>query len=213
MNIFQKGKLQVIISAVVMIILGILFCALPEKSLNTLEVVVAGTLIFIGMINIFAFCFAPDFSRESGILLIGIIGIGLGVLVIFVPNSLVLALGIYTAFSGIKRVLYSIDLKTFGERNWWIDLSVGLFAFVLGVLLIVLRGTSLANNAVMIFMGVSLLLEGVLDLVMLFVLKREVAKFKKIFNSDMVEIEKTEKSDIEDSGDSNLENFTDFDVK
>lgn len=215
MNIFQKGNLRVIISAVVMIVLGILFCVLPEQSLNTLEIVVSGLLIFIGMVNIFAFSFAPGFSREGGILFLGIISLGLGVFIIFVPSSLILGLGLYTGFIGIKRVMLATNLKAVGDRNWWVDLAVGILVFVLGVLLIVLRCTNLAINAVMIYMGVSLLLEGILDLVMLFAFKREITKIKSFFRKVATEITEEEKiSDgSDDSDNQNLQDFTDFDVK
>lgn len=212
MNILKKEKTRVVITSVLMIVLGILFCALPEQSLSTLETIVAAVLIFVGIIYIIGFCFAPDFSREASLLIVGLLATALGIMVIFVPSSLVLGIGLFAGFSGLRRIGFSIDSKYMGDRNWWIDLAYGLFVFVLGVLLIIFRCTSIAVNAVMIYMGVSLLIEGIMNLVLVFALKREVTKFKRLLKK-ATEDDEYPKVDGESDENSGNQDFTDFEVK
>ncbi len=211
MSILLKEKARVILTSIVAIILGILFCAIPGKSLDALEMFVAGVLIFVGVVYVLGFCFAPEFSKEASILIIGMVAIALGILVLFIPSSLVLGIGLIAGLTGLKRLGLAIDAKYLGDKNWWIDLIFGLGVFILGMLLIIFRCTSIAVNAVMIYMGATLIVFGIMNLVLIFALKREVTKFKKLFKSY---IDKNEEisGEAEDT-DNSTDNFTDFEVK
>ena len=138
------------------------------------------------------------------------VAIALGILVMFIPSSLVLGIGLIAGLTGLKRLGLAIDARYLGDRNWWIDLVFGLAVFVLGMLLIIFRCTSIAVNAVMIYMGVALIVYGIMNLVLIFALKREITKFKKLFKSYIESDGETTDGSNESNG---TDDFTDFEVK
>ena len=69
------------------------------------------------------------------------------------------------------------DLKRIGDRLWWCALAAALLSFVLGALSIT-RPEFIAS-VVTQFVGASLLVEGVLDLVSFLTLNKRIKEFRK----------------------------------
>lgn len=64
---------------------------------------------------------------------------------------------------GLLKIQIAIDAKTFGISKWWLILSVAILAGVVGVLLIF--RTSESARTLMIFLGISLLMDGIMNLI------------------------------------------------
>ena len=69
------------------------------------------------------------------------------------------------------------DLKRIGDRFWWYALIAALLSFVLGALAIT-RPVFIAAVLTQ-FVGASLLVEGVLDLVSFLTLNKRIKKFRR----------------------------------
>ena len=207
MDVLFKERVKVTIISVLLIVVGVLFCALPEKSLDVLETVIAIGLIIIGAILIIGFCCAPDYYRGTELLFVGALAAALGIVVIFAPWVLILGIGIYAAVWGVLKIGESIKRREFGDPKWWIDFVLGLSVFVLSTLLIIFRCTSLATDIIMIYLGVSLILDGITNLVFVYILKRTVSKIRKKV-SPYIQTENYENDKNDGTSD-----FTDYSVK
>lgn len=97
----------------------------------------------------------------------GILMIALGIMVILEPDNVIeticIAVGIAFFMDGLLKIQIAIDAKTFGISKWWLILSVAILAGVVGVLLIF--RTSESARTLMIFLGISLLMDGIMNLI------------------------------------------------
>lgn len=194
MNFFKREKVRLIAMSCLFIIFGILFCVIPNKSLSVIETISAVCLIVFGLISLFSYCFTPILFRDSSTLVKSIVAIMLGLLISFIPTFFVFVVGLIVAFNGLERFGYALDVKEVGDKKWWIDFIAGLIIFALGVTAVILCNTSVASNIVMIYFGISLILDGLINIILIFALHREIAKVKKFVKS-------------------NGEDFTDYEVK
>lgn len=187
---FKNQKIKTVIFSSILIIFGLLFCLLPEKSLELLEIILSTLLIVYGIICFFGFVFSPMMLRDPVMLVEGIIFIVVGVLLDFFPSLFVIGIGTIIIIGGLKQIYNSIDLKILDAKTWWIDLCLGLAFTALGVVIIVLRSTKVSTMIVSIMLGVTLILDGICYLMLLFGLKREVKKIRKEVNEKLIEIQK-----------------------
>lgn len=194
LDFFKQEKIKTIIISSVMIVLGILLCVIPEKSLNVLEMISAIGLILFGTISIVIYCFTPVLFRDIVMLIKSIVSLGLGVMILFIPSFFVFGIGLIVAISGLEKFGGAIDHKNNDSKRWIVDLVFGIFVFMLGTATVVLCNTSVASNILMLYFGISIAVDGVASLILVFVLNRKVKKVKEII----------EKND---------EGFKDFEVK
>ncbi len=97
----------------------------------------------------------------------GILLISMGAILILRTGSMVhiicSLLGLYILADALLKVQISIDSRSFGIRQWWIILAAAVITSIVGFLLI-FRPYESARMA-MILLGISLLSEGILNLV------------------------------------------------
>ena len=76
----------------------------------------------------------------------------------------------------LLKIQISIDSKAFGIRMWWLILAVAIITGIIGFLL-VLRPTE-STEIVMLLLGMTLITEGVLNLVTILISVRIIHKQK-----------------------------------
>jgi hypothetical protein len=194
MNFLKREKVNSVVLSCVFIVLGLLFCIVPNKSLSIIETIASVCLIAFGVVSLFLYCFTPILFRDSSSLVNAILAICLGLLISFIPSFFVFGVGLVVAFNGLERFGYSLDLKEVGDKKWWIDCVSGIIIFALGITTVILCNTSVASSILMIYFGISIILDGVINLTLIFALHREITKVKKFVKS-------------------NGEGFTDYEVK
>lgn len=192
-NIIERKRIELIVVSALYIVLGILFCVLPTQMLDILETVISIGCLVYGGFFLFVYCFTPDIFRDYGTLIKAVVAIIFGLLVIFVRSFFVMAVGVVIILTGVKNILSAKAFKLASDKKWWTDLVSGIALIVIGVTLIVLCNTKLATNAVMIYMGLSLIVNGLINFAFMFLIHKKVKDVKET-------IEKTE-------------NFTDYEVK
>ena len=74
------------------------------------------------------------------------------------------------------------DLKRIGDQRWWYALVAALVSFVLGALAIT-RPLFIASVLTQ-FVGVSLMVEGVLDLVSFLMLNKRIKDFRRTLENN-----------------------------
>lgn len=162
------AKAGYVLSCVLLCALGITLIAVPDFSISMLCRVGGILLILFGCVKIIGYIskdlyrLAFQFDLAFGILLIS-----MGAILILRTGSMVhiicSLLGLYTLADALLKVQISIDSRSFGIRQWWIILAAAVITSIVGFLLI-FRPYESARMA-MILLGISLLSEGILNLV------------------------------------------------
>lgn len=188
----MSAKIGYIAASLLMLVIGVIFIALPETSLAAICRILGIMALICGIIKLAGF-FSRDLYRLAfqydlafGILLctIGIIAIAKPAKVISAAN---LAAGIVIIADGLFKIQTAIDSKRFGLKKWWLIAVFAVLSFAAGIILVVnpLR----AAAAMTVVLGISLLTDGLLNFcVALFALKAEDDRYSTYkdaeFNDD-----------------------------
>lgn len=167
-NRIQAAKLGYIIISILLCVLGVVLIAVPDFSASLLCWTGGLLLVLFGLIKIVGYC-SKDLYRLAFQydLAFGILLIALGVILILRTETMIhviwALLGIFILADALLKIQIAIDSKAFGIRQWWLILSAAIITGIVGFLLI-LHPTESAQ-VVMILLGISLLFEGILNLI------------------------------------------------
>ena len=178
---FTKLKWEKLITAIVAIVLGIVFVADPNGSGDAVCKVAGVAMIVLAaamLIRYFtsAQLFPENLIFSAVLLLLGIFFIAKSGVVMTVLG---LFFGIFLVIDGASKIRDGIDAAKAKIQGWWIWFLLALLTILLGVLV-------MFGESVMTLLGVSLIVDGVSDIVTTLWLSAGVRKVKK-------EIEKDEK--------------------
>lgn len=99
-------------------------------------------------------------------LIISVLLLAFGIFALTRPTVILsilpVALGIYLLMESVGKLQRAMALKNLGYTRWWVVLLFGILAAALGVLL--LLNPFQAAESMLIFLGVSLVVDGVTDL-------------------------------------------------
>lgn len=174
---FQKIKVDKIVSAIIAIVIGVLFVALPEDSSNVLCLICGIMLIVGGVMSIMGFI-AYGFITGGHLLVVGLALLLAGILCLVNPGVvttiLTIIFGIYIIVDGASSLVDSMYCAKAHVSGWFFLLLLSLLSIVLGT--IVMFGTF---DTVMIFAGVCLIVDGISDIVTTAVFSHKVKDAKK----------------------------------
>ena len=171
----RTAKIGYISVSALMVLLGLALIIFPEISVSVLETVCGILFIVFGVIKLVGF-FSKDLYRLAFQydLVFGILMIVLGITMLVHPGSLAnlicIALGVSILIDGLFRVQTSVEAKRFGIRTWWLIAVCGILAAV-GALVLMFRPAESAP-VLMVLVGISLVLEGILNLITVIVAVR-----------------------------------------
>lgn len=171
----RTAKIGYIAVSALMVLLGLALIIFPEISVSVLETVCGILFIVFGVIKLVGF-FSKDLYRLAFQydLVFGILMIVLGITMLVHPGSLAnficIALGVSILIDGLFRVQTSVEAKRFGIRTWWLIAVCGILAAV-GALVLMFRPVESAP-VLMVLVGISLVLEGILNLITVIVAVR-----------------------------------------
>lgn len=164
----QTAKYGYLIISSLLCLLGTVLICVPGFSLSLLCWIGGILLILFGAVKIIGYVskdlyrLAFQFDLAFGILLIV-----LGGILIFRSDTMIhiigALLGLCILADALLKVQISLDAKEFGIPHWWMIFSASIVTGLVGILLL-FRPTESAR-IVMILLGVSLLAEGVLNLI------------------------------------------------
>lgn len=180
-NCIHTAKVGYIIISVLLCVMGIVLIVVPNFSALLLCRIGGLLLILFGFVKIIGYC-SKDVYRLAFQydLAFGILLIALGVILIFrseiMVNVICIFLGIFILADALLKIQISIDSKAFGIRMWWLILAVAIITGIIGFLL-VLRPTE-STEIVMLLLGMTLITEGVLNLVTILISVRIIHKQK-----------------------------------
>ncbi len=171
----RTAKIGYIIVSAIMIALGLVLVIYPEISLQMLEIVCGALFIVFGAVKLVGF-FSKDLYRLAFQydLVFGIFMVVLGIIMLVNPGTLTgficVALGLSALIDGLFRVQMSVEAKRFGIGTWWLVCVCGVLSAVAGVVVMVRPAES--APVLMTLIGISLMLEGMLNLITVIVAVR-----------------------------------------
>lgn len=160
---------------------GLLLLLWPNLALTIANYALAAVLCVIGIVLIVGYIRAETMERAKDFgLTKGLILLLVGLVLLMKTQLLITVLpflwGVAMIIGGFAKVQMAFDLRGFDRTRWWLMLLGALLSFVLGVLAVT-KPVFLANTITQ-FMGISLLVEAVLDAVALTVFHKSFKSMK-----------------------------------
>ncbi len=184
---FQNIKNNLIVGALVSLALGLVLLIFPDTFLNVACYVLGAVLIAYAVICIIG-CIRDNWMR-IGTMVFGVILVAVGIFIISNPRMIgsiiPLVVGLMMLIDGVVNVRHGIGLRAFGD-------SSGTAALILGIITVALGALILMNpysTATLTFrlIGVSLIYNGVSDLIILFRMNRANHQYKK--QQEVIDVE------------------------
>lgn len=164
----RTAKTGYIVSSALFCIFGIMLIIKPDISLSLLGTLIGVAMILFGVAKIIGYCskdlyrLAFQYDLSFGMLLAA-----LGIIVLIKPRSIVtflcVAIGVATLADGLLKVQIAMDSKRFGINRWWMILVTAILTGVIGLLLVFRPVETTA--VIMRFLGIALVMDGILSLV------------------------------------------------
>lgn len=172
-----------ILSVLLTIALGIVLLVYPDTTSKVLCYLVGGVLLIHGILNLVRF-----FTRDEGRfflryeLVVGIVLCAAGIFMLMRPEIVVMLipmiLGFYIILDGAVNVRRAWEMKALEFSKWWSALIGALLMLVLGG--VMFWNPFEAAQMTLMFIGVSLLYQGILDFVILFQVGRGRKRMEKM---------------------------------
>ena len=162
------------LTAIVLIILGILMIANPTGAVLTVCRIVGCILFLAGIVLMVLFLARRGWENSStwdvAMCVLGAVLLALGLFIIIRPGVVVGFVGILFAvvlfLHGIYDFREMINLKKMGDERWWISLILGIVTFLMGVLVLI---SPIAIPTIMtVLTGIFLVFDGAVELYLAF---------------------------------------------
>ena len=172
-------------------VFGLLLLLWPGAFLKITSLCIAALLCILGIKGIVSYARSSVLEGALGMeLALGLGALCVGVLMLLFPELLQALLpflwGISLLTGGFGKVQMAVDLKRIGENRWWILPSGSVLSFVLGVFAI--TKPAFLATAMVQFVGVSLLVEGAVDLVAFIGINRRLRAFRKSLEQTNIQL-------------------------
>ena len=141
MNLLKKLKTNIVISAALCILLGIVLVARPGLSMQIVCTAVGAVLLIGGIVRLAVSVTSRDGSVYSQMsLVMGIVLAVVGVWILLQPDKVLaiipIIVGIVIALHGVNNLRQAVTLCQNKYDKWWVALILGLLTVGLGILLI-----------------------------------------------------------------------------
>lgn len=167
MNLLKKLKTNIVISATLCILLGIVLVVWPDLSMQIVCTAIGAVLLIGGGVRLAVYFTAKDGSVYAQMnLIMGIILAVVGIWILLQPDKVLaiipIIVGIVIALHGVNNLQQAISLCKEKYDKWWVALILGLLTVGFGILL-VCRPFEALDTAVMMI-GLFLIYDGISDI-------------------------------------------------
>lgn len=163
-ELIKKLKLEIIMSALLALVLGVVFVVYPVESVITISRVISGIIIFFGIIQIVIALSYGRFTHFS--VLVGVVFIAIGAWMFLFPEKVVglipLLMGLLMIAHGIVGFRYMAMAIQSGYSKWWIMLLLSAISIIFGVIC-ALNAFEIVEFAMML-VGFGLIYDGIVDI-------------------------------------------------
>ena len=181
-NMYKRMIMYSLVTAILIIVVGIVLLVVPELSNKVLGVIIGVILLIEGINSIYKYFHREGAKLYNLNLVIGVIYAVLGVVIILVPTSVIefitVCLGLYMIVNGASKINYALWLKKGSEDSWLVTLATGILIAMVGVLVIF---NPFASLTITKLAGAFLIITGVLDLMDTILFKSRSKEIMEIF--------------------------------
>ncbi len=176
---FKKIKWVSLFDALVSVVFGALMVFCTDFSKSTIVYLFASLILVAGVVKIANYFM---FGIEPFGFVLGITNIALAIVIFSAAEAIVDSsiLGVLFGIVLIVKSLFSIqdsfDMRRLGSKWWWVDTILATAVLVFAITVV----ANPENEAILfVLLGVSLILDGILSAVDVFVVSAEVKKTRK----------------------------------
>lgn len=167
MNIVKRAKLTHIVISAILFGVGLCLAVWPSASARLICWLVGGICVLVGVAKLIGY-FSNDIYRLAFQfdLALGIFTIVLGVVLLTRPDGVIAFVpaltGVYIIVDSVFKLQTAFDARRFGLRKWWAIFIGAILSGLFGLLLVLdpFEGARL----LVVFLGVSLMLDGLLNI-------------------------------------------------
>ena len=193
MNFLRKLKTNIVISALLCILLGIVLVVWPDLSMQIVCTAIGVVLLIGGGVRLVVYFTAKDGSVYAQMnLIMGIILAVVGVWILLQPNKVLaiipIIVGIVIILHGVNNLRQAVMLCKEQYDKWWVVLILGLLTVGFGALLV--YNPFEALDAAVMLIGISLIYDGVSDIWIVSRVYRMAKMLKQEAEAVTVEVEK-----------------------
>lgn len=204
-----KNTIIKIIQIVLYVIIGVFIIANPGITNKVISYIFGGLLIAIGsLLIIFGLTTAAFMFNLVGSILFGVIAISFGIGVIANDTLLINLFAVYLIVTGISKIVDSVDFNRKAYNLWYLELIFGIIGVTVGCILLFLPKDAV-EQAFSWICGLTLIFNGVVNLVELIVIQKGKRTLKKHIESNI----KMNKQIRQDYIDAEIINEKDVDEK
>ena len=171
-----------IIASIAYIVLGVFMVAKNDVVADGINVVFGIIMLIYGVINVISFFLNKDDEENLFLeLAMGVIAVGLGIFALIwgekTTEILFYAIGAVIVVDSVVNIKRAFNLKTMGFPRWNYFLIAALIGLLLGILCILFY--NFWAKAIVIFIGIALVYEGLSSLIIIFLDSRTRKKVTK----------------------------------
>lgn len=176
-SLFRASRVAWGVRAVVALVIGVLVLVWPQATVSVLAVLIGIYFVILGIVRVVQGFTDKELNGggRAANFVLGAIILAAGVIVIRNPFEtavfVVILIGVSWIFEGVATLI-----DTARGNGSWLSIIIGILIAAAGVVVILFADVAAAGFAV--FFGITLIVVGVLDLVLLFTVGRALAKAK-----------------------------------
>ena len=194
-GILKKLKTNIVISAVLCIVLGVVLVVWPDMSMQIACVAIGVVLLLGGVVRLVQYFVVRDGSMYAQMnLIMGIVLAVVGIWIVLKPEKVLaiipIIIGIVIVLHGLNNLQQAITLCKDKYDKWWVALILGLLTVGFGVLLICRPFAAL--DTVVMLIGIFLIYDGISDLWIVSRIYRTAKEMKQVAEALDVEAEEIE---------------------
>lgn len=159
-------RFDIYLSAIMSLIMGILFIVFPVESGSVISVIV-GIMILIFAVFMLVGALINKMGLSIPAIILSILLGAIGVWIIVNPLRFAvivyIAVGVMLAVHGIQSIISAFTVKSMGIKTWWLMLIVGIFSVVFGFYCIFCSFG--AFTAVSIVVGIMLIIDAITTII------------------------------------------------
>lgn len=165
-NFFKKIKVQSLCKAVALVVIGLMFIIFPESSVRIICYVAGAVLLVLGIIRAVLY-FTSGMRVAGNSLALAAAFVCVGLLLIIKPDLvaevLTVIFGIVIIVDGVVKLQAAIELSKLKSSGKWVVFAVAIVTLALG--LVITFNPFSSRRALMLFAGISLIVDALFDLI------------------------------------------------
>ncbi|MBD5525465.1 MAG: hypothetical protein HDR04_13810 [Lachnospiraceae bacterium] len=166
-NLLKRLKTNIVISAILCVVLGIVLVVWPDLSMQIVCIAIGAVLLIGGGVRLAVYFTNKDGSMYAQMSLItGIVLAVVGIWILIKPDKVLaiipIIVGIVIVLHGINDLQQAVSLYKDKYDKWWVALILGVLTIGFGVLLICRPFEAL--DTVVMLIGLFLIYDGLSDI-------------------------------------------------